>query len=281
MAALSLESRSDEVVYMIDNPQDNSGIPFDTSFAAALADREAFEVNQEVEDSLGGVDFGAGASARGISPRPYDMIVRHETGGRNYYEKVYGGRPVWPGEASGVTIGFGYDLGYVTEDQFRTDWNLLGQQAIAALLPCVGKHGGNTSDDDLKRLVAGLKGIVIPWEQGELVFKAVTVPRFSLLTSKSLDNCDALPDDCFGVLVSLTFNRGASYGIPWNKAKDPIDRYREMRAIKADMATRNFGSIPQQIRAMERIWKGKTIETEMTKRREEEAAMFEAGLKAV
>jgi hypothetical protein len=28
----------------------------------------------------------------------------------------------WPGGASGVTIGIGYALGYVTEDQFESDW---------------------------------------------------------------------------------------------------------------------------------------------------------------
>ena len=27
----------------------------------------------------------------------------------------------WPGGQSGVTIGFGYDLGYVTVDQFESD----------------------------------------------------------------------------------------------------------------------------------------------------------------
>ena len=28
----------------------------------------------------------------------------------------------WPGGDSGVTIGIGYDLGYVTIDQFEFDW---------------------------------------------------------------------------------------------------------------------------------------------------------------
>ena len=40
---------------------------------------------------------------------------------------------------------------------------------------------------------------------------------------------------------------------------------------------RAFDRIPGLIRAMERIWKGTTIEHEMTSRREE-AALFEAGL---
>lgn len=248
-----------------------------TSLSAALADREANEINQEMLASLG-IDF-APPNARGISQRPYDLIVNHETGGRRYYEKVYGGRPVWPGENSGVTIGFGYDLGYVGANEFQFDWRSLGTAAVGELSRCVGKHGGNTEDASLKALTNAVRHIVIAWEQSEVVFKAVTVPKFSSLTTKSLSNTDDLTDDCYGSLVSLTFNRGASYGIAWNRDKDPIDRYKEMRAIKADMANREFGAIPVHIRAMKRIWKGKTIEAEMTKRREEEAALFEAGLR--
>src|SRR5205807_447253 len=45
-----------------------------------------------------------------ISQAAYDFIVRWETGGQSYYERVIGGRPVWPGYASGITIGCGYDL---------------------------------------------------------------------------------------------------------------------------------------------------------------------------
>lgn len=261
---------------MSENTNDTEDFSANTSLAAALADREADEVNQEVIDSFG-VDF-ATSTARDISQRPYELIVNHETGGRPYYEKVYGGRPVWPGESSGVTIGFGYDLGYVGANEFQSDWRSLGNAAVGELLQCVGKHGGNTSDASLKALTNAVKHIVITWEQGEIVFKAVTVPKFSNLTAKSLPNTDDLSDDSYGSLVSLTFNRGASYGIAWNKTKDPIDRYREMRAIKARMANRDFRSVPGEIRAMKRIWKGKTIEAEMTKRREEEAALFEAGI---
>jgi hypothetical protein len=28
----------------------------------------------------------------------------------------------WPGGGSGITIGIGYDLGFVTVDQFESDW---------------------------------------------------------------------------------------------------------------------------------------------------------------
>ena len=28
----------------------------------------------------------------------------------------------WPGGASGITIGIGYDLGYITVDRFESEW---------------------------------------------------------------------------------------------------------------------------------------------------------------
>ena len=52
-----------------------------------------------------------------ISPAGYQFIVRWETGGQDYYEKVIKGRPEWPGYASGITIGCGFDLGYQTSSQ--------------------------------------------------------------------------------------------------------------------------------------------------------------------
>jgi hypothetical protein len=47
---------------------------------------------------------------------------RSETGGLAYYERVIKERPVWPGYASGITIGCGYDLGHHHAQQFESDW---------------------------------------------------------------------------------------------------------------------------------------------------------------
>lgn len=66
---------------------------------------------------------GAAADWRDvISQRAYDFIVGWETGGKAYYERVIRSRPVWPEFSSGITIGCGYDLGFHTDAQFRSDW---------------------------------------------------------------------------------------------------------------------------------------------------------------
>ncbi|MFC7738259.1 DNA/RNA non-specific endonuclease [Roseomonas sp. GCM10028921] len=240
--------------------------------APLTAGREA--APEEDEDALGleALTGTAEEVAAHVSPRAFDLIVRHETGGPAYYERVIRKRPVWPGHQSGITIGFGYDLGHVTAAEFARDWGgALPAADHAALARCLGRHGGNTDEAVLRRLLAGVRHIILKWAPSEAVFRAATLPRFAARTNQALPNCEALSPDCFGALVSLTFNRGASY-------RAAGDRYTEMRAVRAAMEARRFAEIPRLIRAMRRIWTGTTIEAEMHRRRENEAVLFEAGL---
>jgi hypothetical protein len=248
----------------------------------ALADREAEEV--EAEMAAAGLEAATpvppNVAAR-VSPRTYELIVRHETGGRTYYEKKMKKCPVWPRGSSGITIGFGYDLGYVNLAEFMRDWSLLDKDARDALVLCLGVHAGKASKAQMLSLLERVKDVVIEWETAEAVFRASTLPKFATLTWQALPNSDRLTNDCFGALVSLTFNRGASFSKTHDPTKDPKDRYHEMRAIRAAMQSADFAAIPAQIRAMKRIWLGTAIETEMTRRRNNEAAAFEAGLAAM
>ena len=222
------------------------------------------------------------AAAARVSARAYKLIVEYETGGRAYYDRVIKSRPIWPKASSGITIGFGYDLGYVSVAEFQRDWAALiatlTSAQRAALTSCVGFHSGKDSAAKMQALLGSVLDIRIPWDAAEVVFKAKTLPKFASLTVNALPNCGELSDDCFGTLVSLTFNRGASYSKAHDPNTDPRDRYREMRAIKADMATRRFDDIPRQIKAMIRIWVGTAIEQGMRRRRTDEAALFLSGL---
>jgi hypothetical protein len=62
---------------------------------------------------------GMPGSDPGIAPRlkssqaAIDLIVMEEVSSQAAYTKLYQG-PTWPGGASGVTIGIGYDGGYST-----------------------------------------------------------------------------------------------------------------------------------------------------------------------
>ncbi|MGH0280452.1 hypothetical protein [Sinorhizobium meliloti] len=245
-----------------------------------VASAERVEARVEVLRA-GAIDTEAVvAPAPAVSARALDLIVEHETGGRLYYDRVIRRRPVWPRGNSGVTIGFGYDLGYVDQAEFERDWAALPAAIRGRLATALGHHGGRDGDAELKELVGALRDIEIPWETAEAVFTAATMPKFVRLAVRALDNTDALPPDSFGALVSLSFNRGPAYRRQ-RDSSDPLDRYREMRGIGAAMTERRFGDIPVLIRLMKRIWRGTAVEPELTRRREDEAVLFEAGLAAI
>lgn len=200
-----------------------------------------------------------------ISNAAFVLIVSEEVSNKATYEKKYR-RPEWPGEQSGLTIGIGYDVGYATADRFIKDWSgHIPAAMIGALSPACGVKG-----EDAKTLTAQLRDMAdIPWDAAMAVFAQVDVPRWEKVVSDNLPNTDKLSADCFGVLVSLSYNRGASF-------YKPGPRYAEMRAIKEHMSNGDFEDIPDEIRAMKRLWpntKG------LRDRREREAVLFERGLK--
>jgi GH24 family phage-related lysozyme (muramidase) len=202
------------------------------------------------------------------------LVIRHESGGRDYYEKVLESRPHWPGYASGLTIGFGWDLGYHSRAELERVWRpYLGPTATDRLAAAVGlravEPGRATKVVRLKALRRALADIRIPWEIAEAVFDRETLPATVALTERALPHTDELPDDCFGALVSLVLNRGAG------GFDHPAPRYAEMRAIKACMAARDFDRIPAELRNMARLW---PESSGLRTRREEEAALFESGL---
>ena len=260
------------------------GAEVETEARAAAVFAERAEVQGAT--GLGGAEGGGAGQVAPLavappppplSARALDLIVAHETGGRAYYERVYKKKPVWPKGASGVTIGFGYDLGYVDRTRFERDWSDLPPAARAGLADVIGHRGGRDSDAAMQALVAQVSAFTIEWELAEKVFYAATVPRFAGLTAAALPDVHLLSPDSFGALVSLTFNRGASYRLARDPA-DPRDRYREMRGIAAAMGERRFTDIPGLIRLMKRLWVGTAIEAELVRRREDEAALFEVGL---
>src|SRR2546426_446862 len=83
----------------------------------------------------------------------------------------------WPGGASGITIGFGYDLGYVTVDQFESDWgDCLGLNAREGLKAVVGFRGIKA-----KNHASTLTKCRISREAADKVLRERTIPRYELL----------------------------------------------------------------------------------------------------
>jgi hypothetical protein len=205
-----------------------------------------------------------------LNDKSLKLIFDFEVGGgENYYNKFLK-NPTWPGEQSGVTIGVGYDVGYVNKTEFSNDWKDLPKETFDRLYRVVGVKGYQA-----KELARRLKDIIIPWDMSVKVFMNKTVKKFYDLTQATFPNFDKLPEDAKGGLVSLVFNRGAAL---------EGDRRREMKAIRDIMAkTQNFDEktlflIADQIRKMKRIWIGGSIEKGMSRRRDAEAKIIEKAL---
>lgn len=188
------------------------------------------------------------------------FIAKEETGGRQFYE-THAAQPHWPGEASGVTIGVGYDLRF-SADIFEEDWGTrLPPDVLARLRPCLGRAGS-------KEDVAALADIRVPWPMAWQVFTARSLPREVGKTRQVYEPFAELPGLCRSVLVSLVFNRGPSV--------EDTDRRREMREIRDLLANRQPEAVADRIRAMKRLWPNSRG---LRERRDREADLWDRGLR--
>jgi hypothetical protein len=199
-----------------------------------------------------------------------DLIVAEEVSSKAYYQQHYQ-HPEWPGGASGVTIGIGYDCGYSRPDIIAADW---GDKLPAAMVKCLEDVAG-VNGSPARSYAYQLRGVVtVPWDAAMAVFLERDMPKWEGMVAHALPNTDKLSADSFGALVSLSYNRGTggftSHGIPG-------DRNEEMRNIHALMAAGQFDRIPDEFRHMKRIWPNVHG---LQHRRDHEAALFQKGLQA-
>lgn len=193
------------------------------------------------------------------------FIAREECGGRDWYDRN-AIHPEWPGGASGVTIGVGYDLGYQAD--FVRDWqDLLTQSDLAALTPCLGLTGAAARD-----AIPRLAHVSIPWSAAWQGYVRRTLPAEVARTRATFRPPPGkpLPPLAFGILVSLVYNRGAGMADPPNS-----DSRREMRDIRDAVAAGDFARVPDSLLSMRRLW---PPGNGLIGRREREAALFRGAL---
>ncbi len=239
-----------------------TGLIADNDLAAKILANKGAPV---LPSPSGSVSANPDDLSRRISPAAVNMIIGWEVTDRESYERMYS-HPRWPGGASGVSIGINYDLAYVTPESFRQDWGqVLTSPDLDRLAATIGITGPTAEGQ-----AATVKDISIKWGDAVAVFGGKQLSRYAALVDGSLPNVKELPPDSYGALVSLVYNRGASFSLPG-------ERYNEMHAIKELMGKREFASIPDQIRSMKRLTGGLVG---LQKRREAEAALFERGFAA-
>ena len=195
-----------------------------------------------------------------VSKKAIDLIIQSEINSEKYYnQKLI--HPTFPGGASGITIGLGYDLGYNTPQKIKEDWNKLPEDAIILLQSVAGFKG----DSAKTKLTTVIKNIVVPLEIAKEVFYKNTLPRFAKLASTSYPALPELFPDAIGAITSLVFNRG--------NALKGINR-EEMQNLVSLISKKDYKGIAQEVRNMKRIWVGKNLDGLIT-RREAEAKLIE------
>lgn len=197
-----------------------------------------------------------------LSDKAFKLILDYEVGGgQSYYDRALK-HPSYPGGASGVTIGIGYDLGYNTLEQFTRDWQGLDKEAFDKLKKCLG-----AKSEKARGMIPSVKGVSIPWDLALKVFNENTLPRFIEETKAAFPGSEKLHPDAFGALVSIVFNRGGSM---WGESR------REMFAIKTAILRQDkaniYAYIAEQIISMKRLWVGKGLDGLLT-RRDKEASL--------
>ncbi|MFZ5760235.1 MAG: peptidoglycan-binding protein [Thermodesulfobacteriota bacterium] len=201
------------------------------------------------------------------------LIAREETGGLVYYQDVTRW-PHYPGSASGITIGIGYDLRFNSEADLRAAWGAyLSDVVLSELVRDIGKAGSRSRARELKRLA-----IEIPFAAAWQVFVERTLPRFYEETAVIYASLPRLPALCRAVLVSLVYNRGSSLRGPsrleMRLIRDILVRADDP-ALTPSARLTVLAEVEAQLIAMQRLW---PLGSGLRKRRQAEANLWRAGL---
>jgi hypothetical protein len=188
----------------------------------------------------------------------WEPVIEFETGGKSYYERVLQS-PTWPGGASGVTIGIGVDLGYISRAEFDKYFAKYFSEVDANLLRSVIGIKGIGARSHISRL----SRIKFPWVQAKEAFVVWTLPKFWNLTVNLWPGIEELCEAAQVALVSIVFNRGSSIR---------GETRREMFNIKKKVLDKDYKGIAQEITSMKRLWVNKGLNG-LLKRRDREAQM--------
>lgn len=189
----------------------------------------------------------------------------------------------WPGGDSGITLGYGYDLGYTTAADFTRDWGAhLTLDQVQRLSPACSLRGSAA-----QAAAPRYANIIVTAGAARAVFVGCSLPKYESLTRNAFGpGFERLPADAQGALVSLVYNRGTDM---------EGDRRTEMRAIRTACDTLSAApaggppftaaqraacvEIAAQLRSMKRLWAGTSLQG-LVARREAEAQLVERGMPA-
>lgn len=186
-----------------------------------------------------------------ISNRAIDLTITEEITSPAYYNlKLIS--PVWPGGASGVTGGIGYDFGHNTPAQIADDWKYkLPDHSIQILKRVAGLRGEVAK----KALTAQIKAVKIPLEPAMEVFKLRALPRYAALTVRAFPGVTELLPDAAGAILDIVYNRGPRLNDSGSKELKEGARS-EMRCIAEAIPKKDYEAMAIACDHMARLWDG-------------------------
>jgi hypothetical protein len=194
-----------------------------------------------------------------VSHEVFDFILKTE----KYMERPY----VPSDDSSGVTLGYGYDLGQQKEETVRRELvGLYTSDEITRLLSALGKRG-----DDARNIVGSLSDIKIS-EDNALWLAIKMKHRYAQQVVDIYPEVIKFHPHCQGALLSMVINRGKSL-----KGDDRA----EMREIQQDFRNDTPENIPERIEKSKRLWENKPNMKGVATRRVEEAKFFKKGLTCI
>ena len=191
-----------------------------------------------------------------------DAIIDFEVGGPRYYEDYLSGvcRPN-TGE-SGITIGIGCDLGQLSQEEFKQEWQeFLAPETYNKLFKVIGFRGWNAED-----CLVGLGSVHIPYATALAHFSKYTLPKWIYRSRRLWPNWDTLLPLQKTALLSIAYNRGTSL---------TGTRREEMREIVDLLKDKNLQGIAPLIRSMSHWHTLNGLQI----RRHKEAILFESPIR--
>lgn len=193
----------------------------------------------------------------------WSSVIEFETGGRNYYEKFLK-KLTWPKGESGITMGIGADLGYMSLEEFENYFShYFTAEENILIKKIIGLKG-----DKAKKALSKVQHIELSWINASEAFVKWTLPKFWKMANDLWPGLDQLKESAQIALVSLVFNRGASIKGPSRV---------EMKNIKPLVVNKDYKGIANEIRSMKRLWVGKKLDG-LLARRDKEAQAIEASV---
>lgn len=207
----------------------------------------------------GVIEFQTSLGIYRISKKSAEFILK---------EEGYMASPYVPenSNSSGVTLGYGFDLGQQTIATMRaTISDFYTEQQLSRLEAAIGFTGQKAKD-----LLSGISDIIISKNDATILAMKMKAKYAQIVVDTYPEVLNTHPHSQ-GAILSLVINRGTSFIVPSVAARV------EMKNIQTDFTQGNLVDIPVQIRSMKRLWVGKGLDG-LIKRREGEAKLFEEGL---